>query len=115
MLAILSPTLVGIFFRYFGEDSMSGARAVCSFLNNAGGAWDNAKKLVETGYGGGKGSSTHAASVTGDTIGDPFKDAAGPSLHVFIKLIATVTLVLAPLFVGTESNGSFNSAPLPRL
>ena len=91
----------------------TGARAVCSFLmfgtvtgvlmglflNNSGGAWDNAKKLVETGYGGGKGSLTHQASVTGDTVGDPFKDAAGPSLHVLIKLIATVTLVLAPIFV----------------
>jgi H(+)-translocating pyrophosphatase len=113
LLAILSPTFVGLFFRYFGEDPMSGPRAVCSFLmfgtvtgvlmglflNNSGGAWDNAKKLVETGFGGGKGSATHAASVTGDTIGDPFKDAAGPSLHVFIKLIATVTLVLAPIFV----------------
>jgi Na+/H+-translocating membrane pyrophosphatase len=68
-------------------------------LNNSGGAWDNAKKYVETGYGGGKGSETHKAAITGDTIGDPFKDTAGPSLHVLIKLLATITLVLAPLFI----------------
>ncbi|MBI4919349.1 sodium-translocating pyrophosphatase [archaeon] len=68
-------------------------------LNNSGGAWDNAKKYVETGAYGGKGSDTHKATVVGDTVGDPFKDTAGPSLHVLIKLLATVTLVLAPLFI----------------
>ena len=68
-------------------------------LNNAGGAWDNSKKYIEIGFGGGKGSVIHNAAVTGDTVGDPFKDTAGPSLHVLIKLLATVTLVLAPLFI----------------
>ena len=72
---------------------------VATFLNNAGGAWDNAKKYIETGAYGGKGSPTHKAAVVGDTIGDPFKDTAGPSLHVLIKLLATITLVLAPLFI----------------
>ena len=68
-------------------------------LNNGGGAWDNAKKFIETGSFGGKGGDPHKAAVVGDTVGDPFKDTAGPSLHVLIKLLATITLVLAPLFV----------------
>ncbi|RYY38841.1 hypothetical protein EON62_00185 [archaeon] len=71
------------------------------FLDNVGGAWDNAKKYVEMGNFGGKGSEAHKASVTGDTVGDPFKDTAGPSLHVVIKLLSTTILVLAPLFVPT--------------
>ena len=69
------------------------------FLNNGGGAWDNAKKYIETGMLGGKKSDAHKAAVVGDTVGDPFKDTAGPSLHVLIKLLSTITLVLAPLFI----------------
>jgi K(+)-stimulated pyrophosphate-energized sodium pump len=69
------------------------------FLNNGGGAWDNAKKYIETGALGGKKSEPHKAAVVGDTVGDPFKDTAGPSLHVLIKLLSTITLVLAPLFI----------------
>jgi K(+)-stimulated pyrophosphate-energized sodium pump len=90
-----------------------GAEAVAGFLmvatitgilmalvfNNGGGAWDNAKKFIEAGEYGGKGSPAHKAGVVGDTVGDPFKDTAGPSLHVVIKLLSTVTLVLAPLFI----------------
>ncbi len=93
--------------------NLAGAKAVAGLLmvgtiagvllamlmNNGGGAWDNAKKFIETGAYGGKRSDAHKAAVVGDTVGDPFKDTAGPSLHVLIKLLATITLVLAPLFV----------------
>ncbi|MGC1296201.1 MAG: sodium-translocating pyrophosphatase [Alloacidobacterium sp.] len=102
-----SPTIHGV------PINLSGAEAVAALLmvgtisgillamlmNNGGGAWDNAKKYIETGAYGGKRSEAHKAAVVGDTVGDPFKDTAGPSLHVLIKLLATVTLVLAPLFV----------------
>jgi H+-translocating diphosphatase len=118
LLAISAPIIVGLTFkavgRYTGDPAM-GPKAVAGMLmfatvsgvmmslyfNNAGGAWDNAKKLVETGAFGGKGSEAHKASITGDTVGDPFKDTAGPSLHVLIKLLSTITLVLAPMFVLT--------------
>ena len=72
---------------------------MATMLNNGGGAWDNAKKWIETGMFGGKGSFAHKAAVVGDTVGDPCKDTAGPSLHVLIKLLSTITLVLAPLFI----------------
>ena len=72
---------------------------MANFLNNGGGAWDNAKKYIEEGNYGGKGSPTHAAAVVGDTIGDPFKDTAGPSIHVLVKLLATICLVTAVLFI----------------
>jgi K(+)-stimulated pyrophosphate-energized sodium pump len=83
-----------------------GGILVATFLNNSGGAWDNAKKYIEagdlkdaSGNSIGKGTDVHAAAVVGDTVGDPFKDTAGPSLHVLVKLLSTITLVLAPLFV----------------
>ena len=108
-IAVLSPVAVGLIFRSFGVGAeaiaaflMVGTIAgilMATFLNNSGGAWDNAKKFIESGAYGGKGSDTHKAAVVGDTVGDPFKDTAGPSLHVLIKLLATITLVLAPLFV----------------
>jgi len=113
LLATLFPVAVGLVFKMLGV----GAEAVAAFLmvgtivgilmalslNNSGGSWDNAKKYVELGFDGGKGTETHKASVAGDTVGDPFKDTAGPSLHVLIKLLATVTLVLAPLFINVVS------------
>ena len=109
LIAVTMPIAVGLVFRAFGVGAeavaaflMVGTIAgilVATFLNNSGGAWDNAKKYIETGAYGGKGSEPHKAAVVGDTLGDPFKDTAGPSLHVLIKLLATITLVLAPLFV----------------
>ncbi len=67
------------------------------FMSNTGGAWDNAKKMIEAGSGAGKGSPAHKAAVVGDTVGDPFKDTAGPSLNILIKLMAVVSLVIAPM------------------
>jgi K(+)-stimulated pyrophosphate-energized sodium pump len=109
LIAVGMPVAVGVVFRLFGIGAevvaaflMVGTIAgilMATFLNNSGGAWDNAKKFIETGAYGGKGSETHKAAVVGDTVGDPFKDTAGPSLHVLIKLLSTITLVLAPLFV----------------
>ena len=108
-LVVFFPIVVGLVFKQVGI----GAEAVAAFLmvatiagilmavflNNGGGAWDNAKKYIEMGHYGGKRSEAHKAAVVGDTVGDPFKDTAGPSLHVLIKLLATITLVLAPLFI----------------
>ncbi|HEY1434237.1 MAG TPA: sodium-translocating pyrophosphatase, partial [Thermoanaerobaculia bacterium] len=109
LVAVGTPIAVGLIFKQFGVGAEAVAAllmvgtitgiVVATFLNNSGGAWDNAKKFIETGAFGGKGSPTHKAAVVGDTVGDPFKDTAGPSLHVLIKLLATITLVLAPLFI----------------
>eukprot|EP00927_Polykrikos_kofoidii_P082943 TRINITY_DN8377_c0_g1_i1.p1 TRINITY_DN8377_c0_g1~~TRINITY_DN8377_c0_g1_i1.p1 ORF type:complete len:887 (+),score=161.99 TRINITY_DN8377_c0_g1_i1:142-2661(+) len=116
LLIIFMPILIGGAFRIAGNyagDKLMGAKAMTSylvsssmtailmalFLNNGGGAWDNAKKYVEAGAHGGKGSDAHKAAVTGDTVGDPCKDTAGPSLHVLMKLTATVTMVVGPIVV----------------
>ncbi len=109
LLAIGVPIGVGIIFKWFnvGAEAVAALLMVgtiagilmANVLNNGGGAWDNAKKFIETGMYGGKRSEPHKAAVVGDTVGDPFKDTAGPSLHVLIKLLATITLVLAPLFI----------------
>ena len=113
-LVVSFPVVVGLVFKQLGgPGERLGAEAVAGFLmistvvgilmavflNNGGGAWDNAKKYIETGVYGGKKSPAHVAAVVGDTVGDPFKDTAGPSLHVLIKLLSTITLVLAPLFI----------------
>src|SRR5579863_3467283 len=115
LLAVVVPVAVGFIFKYFAtpDDLTIGAEAVAAvlmvgtiggilmatFMNNGGGAWDNAKKFIETGQLGGKKSEAHKAAVVGDTVGDPFKDTAGPSLHVLIKLLCTVAFVMAPLFL----------------
>jgi K(+)-stimulated pyrophosphate-energized sodium pump len=110
-LVVVVPILVGVILRWEAAAGMLMIGTIAGVLlaivlNNGGGAWDNAKKYIEAGYlkdaNGkvlGKGSPAHAAAVVGDTVGDPFKDTAGPSLHVLVKLLATITLVLAPLFV----------------
>jgi K(+)-stimulated pyrophosphate-energized sodium pump len=125
LLVVLTPIGVGLVFKVLfanSVDPLIAAEAVAGllmvgticgilmalFLNNGGGAWDNAKKYIESGAHGGKyltvdgkkmKNPTHGAAVVGDTVGDPFKDTAGPSLHVLIKLLSTITLVLAPLFI----------------
>ena len=103
--AVLAPVLVG---RFLGTEALGGLLAgatvtgvlMALFMANAGGAWDNAKKYIEGGAHGGKGSDPHKAAVVGDTVGDPFKDTSGPSLNILIKLMAVVSLVLAPWFLG---------------
>ncbi|HWP63108.1 MAG TPA: sodium-translocating pyrophosphatase [Candidatus Binatia bacterium] len=111
LVAVLMPVVVGILLGYQAVAGllMVGTIAgvlLATVLNNGGGAWDNAKKFIEAGHltdeqGNviGKKTEAHAAAVVGDTVGDPFKDTAGPSLHVLVKLLATITLVLAPLFI----------------
>ena len=101
------PAIAGVPVNLSGAEAVAGLLMVgtiagvllAMLMNNGGGAWDNAKKFIETGQYGGKKSDAHKAAIVGDTVGDPFKDTAGPSLHVLIKLLATITLVLAPLFV----------------
>ena len=111
LLAVVMPIVVGLVLRAEAEAAllMVGTIAgvlLATVMNNGGGAWDNAKKYIEAGHlrdenGNpiGKGTDEHAASVVGDTVGDPFKDTAGPSLHVLVKLLSTITLVLAPVFI----------------
>jgi K(+)-stimulated pyrophosphate-energized sodium pump len=105
--AVLAPVVVGYFL---GVEALGGLLAgatvtgvlMALFMANAGGAWDNAKKYIEGGAHGGKGSDPHKAAVVGDTVGDPFKDTSGPSLNILIKLMSVVSLVLAPWFVSVH-------------
>jgi Na+/H+-translocating membrane pyrophosphatase len=114
-LSLIFPVVIGLIGRYLGEmnnDRFLGVEVLASFLmfgtltgllmavflDNSGGAWDNAKKLIEASKL--KGTLSHHAAITGDTVGDPFKDTAGPSLHVIITTMSTTALVLAPLFIG---------------
>lgn len=104
IMAVSVPVLVGI---VLGVESLGGLLAgalvtgvlMAIFMSNAGGAWDNAKKYIETGVHGGKGSEAHKAAVVGDTVGDPFKDTSGPAINILIKLMTIVSLVFAPLFL----------------
>ena len=103
IMAVLAPVLVGDLLGAAALGGMLGGSIVTGvmmaiFMSNSGGAWDNAKKYIESGHFGGKGTAPHAAAVVGDTVGDPFKDTAGPSLNILIKLMSVVATVLAPLF-----------------
>lgn len=105
LLAVIVPVLVGLIL---GAEALGGLLVgslivgvlMAIFMSNSGGAWDNAKKYIEGGAHGGKGSMAHKAAVTGDTVGDPFKDTSGPSLNILIKLMTIVSLIFAPIFVG---------------
>ena len=105
ILAIVSPILIGLFLKAEALGGMLAGSIVSGFLlaifmANAGGAWDNAKKYIELGNHEGKGSEAHKAAVTGDTVGDPFKDTSGPSINILLKLMTIVALVFGPLFIG---------------
>ena len=104
LLAIIVPVLVGIFFGVSGVlgllvGGLGAGFVLAVFMANSGGAWDNAKKYIEEGNMGGKGSEAHKATVVGDTVGDPFKDTSGPSLNILIKLMSMVSIVMAGLTV----------------
>lgn len=104
LMAVIAPLAVGILF---GSAALGGLLAgslvtgvmLAIFMSNSGGAWDNAKKYIEGGHHGGKGSEAHKAAVVGDTVGDPFKDTSGPAINILIKLMTVVALVFAPVFV----------------
>lgn len=108
LIAVLSPVIIGF---SFGASALGGllvgslasGSMLAIFMANAGGAWDNAKKLIESGKHGGKGSEAHKAAVTGDTVGDPFKDTAGPAMDILIKLMAIISLIIGPAIASIGS------------
>jgi len=120
LLAILSPLIVGFLL---GVDGLGGFLAgtiltgqlLAVMLSNAGGTWDNAKKTIEAGLYGGKGSEAHKAAIIGDTVGDPFKDTAGPSLNPLIKVMNLVSILILPLLIGKSQLSSGLKAPLALL
>ena len=104
VIAVAAPILVGIVLGVNGVAGMLAGATVSGFIlavmmANAGGAWDNAKKYIEGGEHGGKGSDQHKAAVVGDTVGDPFKDTSGPSINILIKLLSMVAIVFAAVIV----------------
>jgi K(+)-stimulated pyrophosphate-energized sodium pump len=104
LLAVLTPVIIGFGINYFALGAFLAAviltgQLMANFLSNAGGAWDNAKKYIEDGHEGGKGSEAHKAAVIGDTVGDPFKDTAGPALNPLIKVMNLVSLLILPAVI----------------
>jgi len=104
LVAIITPILVGFILKAealggFLAGTILTGQLLAVFMSNTGGAWDNAKKMIEAGVFGGKGSDAHKATVVGDTVGDPFKDTAGPSLNILIKLIGKVAVISIPLLL----------------
>jgi K(+)-stimulated pyrophosphate-energized sodium pump len=103
-IAILAPIVVGTLLGAHAlggllAGSITSGAVLALMMANAGGAWDNAKKYIESGQHGGKGSDAHFAAVVGDTVGDPFKDTSGPSLNILLKLMSIVSVVFGPLFL----------------
>jgi K(+)-stimulated pyrophosphate-energized sodium pump len=108
ILVVLIPIIVGFLLKAealggFLAGVIISGQLLAVFMSNAGGAWDNAKKLVEEGHHGGKGSDAHKASIVGDTVGDPLKDTAGPALNPLIKVINLISLIIAPIVVATDT------------
>ena len=115
--SVLAPIATGFFFGYetlgaYLAGAIAAGVLMAILLANSGGAWDNAKKLVEDGNFGGKGSDSHAATVIGDTVGDPFKDTAGPALNPLIKVMNLVSLLIAPTVVKYGVHGSDSNTAL---
>ena len=111
LLAVLTPVIIGFGINYFALGAFLAAviltgQLMANFLSNSGGAWDNAKKYIEDGHEGGKGSEAHKAAVIGDTVGDPFKDTAGPALNPLIKVMNLVSLLILPAVINLQDNDS---------
>ncbi|HEY2304119.1 MAG TPA: sodium/proton-translocating pyrophosphatase, partial [Acidimicrobiales bacterium] len=109
LLAVLTPVIIGFGMNYLALGAFLAAviltgQLMANFLSNSGGAWDNAKKYIEDGHEGGKGSEAHKAAVIGDTVGDPFKDTAGPALNPLIKVMNLVSLLILPAVITERNN-----------
>jgi K(+)-stimulated pyrophosphate-energized sodium pump len=121
LLAVLTPVIIGFGIGYTALGAFLAAvilvgQLMANYLSNAGGAWDNAKKYIEDGHHGGKGSDAHKAAVIGDTVGDPFKDTAGPALNPLIKVMNLVSLLLLPAIISLsdiDSDNPLSSTPEP--
>ena len=115
LLAVLTPVVVGFGLGFASLGAFSAAviltgQLMANYLSNAGGAWDNAKKYIEDGHEGGKGSDAHKAAVIGDTVGDPFKDTAGPALNPLIKVMNLVSLLVLPAIISTQDKDGIRLA-----